>query len=98
MVDAHGAAKYVENRTNLARDVYVTAQSERAAALRGVHDRSDGREIEVTIEVRDNGPNAGEHRYHADVSAEGVETIRGNPAATLTDALSNADAHSSGLG
>jgi hypothetical protein len=68
----------VENRTNLARDVYVTAQSERVAALRGVHDRSDGSEIEVTIEVRDNGPNAGEHRYHADVSAECVKTIRGN--------------------
>ncbi len=98
MVDAHEAAKYVENKTSLADDVFVTSQGERTATLQGVHKRADGSDIEVTIEIRDNGPRANEHRYEVDVFADGVEPIRANPAATLTEAISNADAHSSGLG
>ena len=98
MVNAHEAAKYVENMTNLADEVHVTAQGERTATLQGIHRKADGSTQEVTIEVRDDGPGAREHRYYADVYADGMEPIRGNPAATLKDALSNADAHSSGLG
>ena len=98
MVDTHAAAKYVENNTRLADDVLVTTQGERTATLKGVHKKADGGEVEVTIEIRDNGQGAGDHRYEVDVFADGAETIRANPSGSLTDALSNADSHSSGLG
>ena len=98
MVDAHAAAKYVENNTRLADDVLVTMQGERTATLKGVHKKADGTEVEVTIEIRDNGPRSGDNRYEVDVFADGVDTIHANPSGSLTDALSNADSHSSGLG
>lgn len=98
MVRAHDAVVYVKNRTRLADEVWVTSESDRSATLEGTRTRRDGSPQQVTIDIRDSGPGAGDYRYAVSVSAEGAETIVANEAATLNDALSNADAHSSGLG
>lgn len=95
---AHEAANYVKDKTNLADEVHVTADGERTMTLNGIRRKPDESIQEVTIEVRDDGPSAGEFRYTVDVYSEGVEPIRANPDSTLELALSNADAHSSALG
>ena len=82
----------------MADEVHVTKEGSRTIVLTGIRSRADGSTQEVNIEIRDNGPGANEHRWPVDIYSDGIEPNRGNPDATLSDALSNADAHSSGLG
>ncbi len=98
MVRAHEAVVYIKNNTNLADEVYVTSEGDRSAALHGTRKRKDGSTQEIRIEVQDSGPGAGDLRYAVSVYPEGGEPIIANEAGSLTEAISNADAHSSGLG
>ena len=98
MVEGHEAVSYVQTNTNLADVVHVTAEGDQTTTFKGFRSKADGSPQEVTIKVRDEGPGAGENRYTVEVYVDDIEPIRGNPAATLTEAISNADAHSSGLG
>lgn len=98
MGKAHEAVQYIQDRTSLADEVHVTAEGNRTITLKGPRKKADGSTQEVTIEVRDSGPGAGQDRYAAIVSADGIEPIHGNPDETLELALANVDAHSSALG
>ena len=42
MINEHEAAKYVENNTTLAKDVYVAARGDRTVTLRGINEKTDG--------------------------------------------------------
>ncbi len=97
-MDTQDAVSYVQNNTNLADEVGVTSEGERAATLEGTRRRQDGSTQKVRIEVEDSGPGAGASRYAVSVYAEGADPIVANEAGTLRDTLSNADARSSGLG
>ena len=61
-VDAHEAAMYVENMTNLANEAHVTAERPRRVTIKGIRKKADGTTREVTVELRDNGLGTGEHR------------------------------------
>lgn len=98
MVNAQEALSYVQNNTNLADEVGVASEGEGAAILEGTRTKADGTKQAVTIDIRDSGAGAGDYRYAVTVSAEGADPTVANEAATLTDAISNADARSSGLG
>jgi hypothetical protein len=97
MINEHEAAKYVENNTTLAKDVYVAARGDRTVTLRGINEKPDGTTVEVDIQITDNGPGAHDHRYAVEVYADGEKKIVANPDGTLPLAISNADVHSSGL-
>lgn len=50
--------------------------------------RPDGARVEITIEVRDAGPNSGALRFHVYATDEDGRVATGNPSASLIDAIS----------
>ncbi len=50
-MDAHEAAMYVENMTNLANEAHVTAERPRRVTIKGIRKKADGTTREVTVEA-----------------------------------------------
>jgi hypothetical protein len=101
MVDPNQVIRYVEKNTDLADAVRLTSESAvsgRTTTFKGTRSKADGSTQEVTIEVLDTGARGGSIRYAVSVYPDDGEPIHGNEAATLVEAISNADAHSSELG